>query len=139
MKLWICSGDMKAMYLNIPRKRAHNRVVKMWIDTYGKVLADLVRDLLEVSDDYLFAEFQGRYFFQHGGLAMGVPAAPDVAQLYCAFEESTAEQFKNDNILHYRRYIDDILVILIAEDKTSTMEQLKDLSFDLLEFIWEVD
>ena len=138
-KLWLCSGDVKAMYPNIPRKRAHNRVVKMWIDNYGKLLSDLVRDLLEVSDDFLFAEFQGRYFYQHGGLAMGVPAAPDVAQLYCAFEESSAERFKNDNILLYRCYVDDILVILIEEDKTSAMEQLSDLSFDSLEVIWEVD
>ena len=80
-----------------------------------------MRDLLKVSDNYLFAEFQGRYFHQHGGLAMGVPAAPDVAQLYCAFEESTTERFKRDNILLYRRYIDNILVILIAEDITSAM------------------
>ena len=28
-KLWLCSGDVKAMYPNIPRKRAHNWVVKM--------------------------------------------------------------------------------------------------------------
>ena len=121
-KLWLCLGDVKAMYLNIHRKRAHNRVVKMWIDDYGKVLSDLVRDLLEVSDDFLFAEFQGRYFYQHGGLVMGVPAAPGIAQLYCAFEESTAERFKKDNILLYRRYIDDILGILIAEDKNSAMK-----------------
>ena len=138
-KLWLYSGDVKAMYPNIPRKRAHNRVVKMWIDNHGKLQSDLVRDLLEVSDIYLFVEFQGRYFHQHGGLAMGVPAAPDVAQLYCAFEESTAERFKKDNILLYRCYIDDILVILIAENKTSAMEQLSDLSFDSLEVIWEVD
>ena len=138
-KLWLCSGDVKAMYPNISRKRAHNRVVKMWIDNYGKLLSDLVRDLLEVSDVYLFAEFYGTYFYQDGGLAMAVPAAPDVAQLYCAFEESTAERFKDDNILLYRCYIDDILVILIAEDKTSAMEDLSDLSFHSLEIIWEAD
>ena len=138
-KLWLCSGDVKAMYPNISRKRAHNRVIKMWIDNYGKLQSDLVRDLLEVSDNYLFAEFQGRYFHHHGGLAMGVQAAPNVAQLYCAFEESTTERFKKDNILLYLRYIDDILVILIAEDKTSPMEQLSDLSFDSLEVIWGVD
>ena len=62
-KLWLCSGDVKAMYPNIPRKRAHKRVVKMWIDNYGKVLSDLVQDLLEVSGNFLFAEFQGRYFY----------------------------------------------------------------------------
>ena len=139
-KLWLCSGDVNAMYPNLSRKRAHNRVVKMWIDNYGKLQSDLVRDLLEVSDNYLFAEFQGRYFHQHSGLAMGsIPAAPDVAQLYCAFEESTAERFEKNNILLYQRYIDDILVILIAVNKTSAMEQLSDLSFDSLKVIWEVD
>ena len=70
---------------------------------------------------------------------MGVPAAPDVAQLHCTFEESTAEWFKNDNMLLYRRYIDNRLVVLIAEDKTSAIEQLSDLSFDSLEVISEVD
>ena len=104
-KLWLCSGDIRAMYPNILRKRAHTRVVKMWTDNYGKLLSDLVRDLLEVSDYYLFAEFQGRYIYQHGGLALGVPAAPDVVQLYCSFEESTAERFEKDNICHeYGRY-----------------------------------
>ena len=70
---------------------------------------------------------------------MDVPAAPDVAQLFCTFEESTAERFKNDNILLYRRYINDILVILVGECKNSAMEQLSDLSFESLEVIWEVD
>ena len=50
-KLWLYSGDVKAMYPNIPRKRAHNQVIKRWIDNYGMLLSDLVRDLLEVSDD----------------------------------------------------------------------------------------
>jgi hypothetical protein len=95
--------------------------------------------LLNAFDNLLFAEFQARYFQQTDGLAMGVPAAPDVAQLYCAFEESNEPAFKNTNILLFRRYIDDILVLLIAEDRASAMEQLSTLRYHKLEVIWEVD
>jgi hypothetical protein len=116
-KIWLFSGNLKAMSPNIPRTRAHNHLLKLWHDFYESAEEVPIRDLLNASNNFLFAEFQGRYFQQTDGLAMGIPAAPDVAQLYCAFEESNEPAFKNENILLFRYYIDDILVVLIADIK----------------------
>jgi hypothetical protein len=127
------------MYPNIPRSRAHNRVVKLWHDFYESAEEVPIRDILNALDNLFFAEFQGRYSHQTEGLTMGIPAAPDVAQLYCAFEESNEPAFKNTNIFLFRRYLDDILVVLIADDKASAMEQLSILCYHKLEVIWEVD
>jgi hypothetical protein len=70
---------------------------------------------------------------------MSIPAAPDMVQIYCAFKESNDTAFKNKNIVLFHRYIDDIFIILIADNEESTMKRLSTLHYCKLEVIWEVD
>jgi hypothetical protein len=66
---------------------------------------------------------------------MGIPAAPEVANLYMShFEESFA-----DNFPLYRRYIDDIFVLVEAPSKKEARKQLDVVQADGLTLTWSVE
>jgi hypothetical protein len=66
---------------------------------------------------------------------MGIPAAPDVANLYMAhFEDSFADRFPL-----YKRYIDDVFVLVKAPTRKDALEQLTVIQADGLELTWSVD
>jgi len=77
---------------------------------------------------------------QRDGLAMGMDAAPDIANLYAATYEH--ELFENEpvlrnNILLYWRYIDDIFTIVLAENLDACKSILRKLILPRLKLNWE--
>jgi hypothetical protein len=135
-RYWICTGDVTAMYPNIPRERAHQILGELMYDTTGDLAhKNLIIKLAQWSDNYLVFTHQNKIFRQTDGLAMGIPAAPDVANLYMAhFEDSFA-----GNFLLYKRYIDDVFVLVKAPTKKAAFEQLSVIKADGLELTWSVE
>ena len=81
-KSWLCTGDVVAMYPNIPRQRAHQILGDIARAACNEPeYVNLITKLAQWSDNYLVFEHKNRYFHQKEGLAMGMPAAPDVANL----------------------------------------------------------
>ena len=136
-KYWLATGDVVAMYPNIPRKRAH-AILREKVDTeeyYEDAVLELIEHLCNWSDNFLAFRHQNKIFYQKDGLAMGIPAAPDVANLYMAyFEDSFAGRFPL-----YKRYIDDIFVLVEAPTRKEALEQLDVVKADGLELTWTVD
>ena len=113
-KYWLCKGDVVAMYPNIPRARANQILGEIARDACSKPnYVNLITKLAQWSDNYLVFEHKGRYFHQKEGHAMGIPTAPDVANLYMShFEDSFANKF-----LIYTHYIDDVFCLVEADSK----------------------
>jgi hypothetical protein len=124
------------MYPNIPRERAHEILGKLAEKTH--VEADFVKKLLSWSDNFLAFRHQDKIFYQRDGLAMGIPAAPDVANLYMShFEDSFAT---NPRFVLYKRYIDDIFCLVKASSADEALDFCKaTVKADGLEFTWSVD
>ena len=140
-KYWLASGDVTAMYPNIPRARAHQIIGDLCaevdddIKDQGGNLAELVTKLAAWSDNFLVFNHNGKYFHQKEGLAMGIPAAPDVANLYMSYFENT---FAHSFVL-YKRYIDDVFVIVEAATRKEALEKLSVIKADGLTLTWSVD
>lgn len=67
---------------------------------------------------------------------MGIPAAPDVANLYCAYYEKS---FAGEFPLFYR-YIDDLITIVEAPTKDEATVKLQEtVVYEGLELTWEVE
>ena len=83
------------MYPNIPRQRAHHILGEIARAASAEPnYINLITKLAQWSDNYLVFEHKGRFFNQKEGLAMGIPAAFDVANLYMSyFEDSFANEF----------------------------------------------
>ena len=135
-KYWLCTGDVTAMYPNIPRQRAHAILSEtMTAATDDTREVQLVSKLAQWSDNFLAFRHQNKVFYQKDGLAMGIPAAPDVANLYMShFEDSFAGRFPL-----YKRYIDDVFVLVEATSYEAALKQLSVIQADGLELTWSVD
>jgi len=77
---------------------------------------------------------------QRDGLAMGMDATPDIANLYAAMYEHELferEPVLRNNILLYQRYIDDIFTIVLAENLDACKSILGKLILLRLKLNWE--
>ena len=69
---------------------------------------------------------------------MGVPAAPDVANLFAAYYESKFNRSFMNRCLLYKRYIDDIFVIIKADNREHAESLLREnVKFPGLKINWE--
>lgn len=82
----------------------------------------LVLQIMEQLFNNTFFIFEGKVFKQRNGIAMGTPAAPDLANAYLSdIEESFV---KDPNILFYKRFIDDGLCIVTHGYAPKVLEAL---------------
>ena len=134
-KYWLCTGDVTAMYPNIPRDRAHQILGVIAGRSCTAEPTKLIQKLAQWSDNFLAFRHGNKVFYQREGLAMGIPSAPDVANLYMSyFEDSFA-----DNFLLYKRYIDDVFVIVEAPTRKDALKALDVIQADNLTLTWSVD
>jgi len=69
---------------------------------------------------------------------MGMPAAPDIANLYAAWYEQRLPAAFKDRILLFMRYIDDIICIVLADDLDQCEQILGNYKIPGLKLNWEV-
>jgi hypothetical protein len=71
---------------------------------------------------------------------MGVPAAPDVANLFAAYYEKKFDKSFMNRCLLYKRYIDDVFVIIKADNREHAESLLREnVKFPGLKINWEFD
>ena len=116
-KAYLCTGDVAAMYTNIPTQGAHALIGNMFRRTTMRPgMIDAMMKCIDTANDHTYVSFQDRYFRQIDGLAMGSPCSPDVANLYTGeLERRRFAKYPNANVLMYVRYIDDIFMIVLAD------------------------
>lgn len=113
--LELYSADVEALYPNIDTKLGlelmHNFLTEIEWETEPKI-----NFLIQAMNFVLtqgFIHFQNRIFQQEDGAAMGSPMIPPYANIYMyMLERNTVIKYmKNDLIILYKRFIDDILII----------------------------
>uniref|UniRef100_A0A8C5PCD7 Reverse transcriptase domain-containing protein n=1 Tax=Leptobrachium leishanense TaxID=445787 RepID=A0A8C5PCD7_9ANUR len=108
--------DVRSLYTNIPHDRGCEAIRTMLLED-GEIKEEQVDYIVEgialILENNFFC-YDGQYFLQLMGTAMGSKVAPSYANLFMAQWEKT--WIKNnhewvDNIFNYKRYIDDIIFI----------------------------
>ena len=73
----------------------------------------MLRELLEVCVQKCIFKFDGEYYEQIDGVSMGNPLGPLFANVFMAnLEKNHMEQFEKLRVLVWKRYVDDIFVVL---------------------------
>jgi hypothetical protein len=148
-KVFICSADIGGFYTNVNIQDCSVRLRSLAREVYsdtdrGDEKAQLVTDLFHAQQDTLIFRVktlkENWLVAQRDGLAMGMDAAPDIANLYAATYEK--ELFENepvlrDSVLLYRRYIDDIFTVVLAENLDACKSILGKLTLPGLKLNWE--
>ena len=100
-KWYILTGDVVAFYPNIPLHLCLDYVNQMYLEYYWGHVQDhdaphnrrqqlIFKTALEVGNTKLLTQFQGKYYEQLRGLAMGVSDSPSLANLYGVHFESSS-------------------------------------------------
>ena len=154
-KRWyICTGDVVAYYPSIPIRPCTDIVLSLYEEYIGTlgVNNELLREfdedvLLElelftrcllVGNTHLITQFQGKYFEQLRGLAMGVASSPDLANAYGWYFERKCEILQDARMAFYGRYIDDCLAIVYASSETEARSLVSQITFDDCVIEWDV-
>jgi hypothetical protein len=145
---FIVTGDVVAMYPNIPIERCLNIVAEMYERfEYGDQGAQTTEELREmeiflrcllVGNKDLICKYDGQYYRQLQGLAMGVADSPDLANLYSAYDEQQARLLEDPIIAFYGRYIDDCIAIVYASSEENALSYVSShVRFESLQITWD--
>jgi hypothetical protein len=109
-KVWLITADVEQLYPNIPLKEALMVTAKQLRTHYpdkGEVLVKMLEWIL-LKNTFTF---DGKTYLQINGVATGSPVAPSVANIFMTHIEVSVTKAWEDELLIYKRYIDDILII----------------------------
>ena len=119
--LYMASLDVDSLFTSIPLDETIEIAVTELFqerDTIKNLNKDDFRKLLELATKESCFLFDGKYFRQTDGVAMGNPLGPTMANIFmCNFErkwlDSCPAEFKP---VYYRRYVDDTCVLFKKEE-----------------------
>jgi len=140
--VWLVTGDVKAMYTNIPPAEAISVVGDLLSEKRKGKRSNTAQDITTLLEFVLrnncFSYLEDTYI-QNSGLAMGTACAPSVANLYCASHETRLARerpFLNFSVKFYGRYIDDIFLIFEGTEE-KLHEFFQYWKIPELEIAWE--
>lgn len=111
------TADASSLYTSIPIEEALKYISIMITDhPLAKWIIDGLRLVMKLN----FFEFDGKFYKQLRGTAMGTPVAPSFASLYLGYyEEHVLLPTFKQNLVYYKRYIDDMIVFWNPLDSPS--------------------
>jgi hypothetical protein len=146
-KLYLVTADIEGFYTNVPIEKCRSCLCQMLDDKYGhtrsgRVKRDFIIELFDVQQKTLImkAQIDGQWHFvrQTDGLAMGMSAAPDIANLFAAFYEKRFHPEFYEKCLIFKRYIDDIFLLISAENLEDLDRLLGYYKIPGLKLNWEI-
>jgi hypothetical protein len=105
----LIAADVQSLYTSIPLEAVAQSI---WYFIQGNSLRNnIIKALLIILRNNFFT-FDGKMFQQKIGIAMGTPAAPQIANLFVAYWEETRILPKvQEHLIFYHRFIDDVFAI----------------------------
>lgn len=144
--VWIVTGDVESFYTNVDVDGTLS-VLREGLESLeleGEVDPQATRDLIEVVMATNCFSFNGKFFHQRQGIAMGTACAPAFANCNLGVSEILVEDIVNcrshtSGLVLYARYIDDIFLVFKGK-KAACESFLENLSSSLKPFTisWEI-
>jgi hypothetical protein len=126
-ELKLASLDISNVYTNIPTKDLINIINN--ICKNHNIEDTITREIISITNLIITQNHfssQDKTYVQNNGLAMGVPTSSILSEIYLQFLENTKifDILKEEKIIGYFRYVDDILIIY-NENITDVNQVLK--------------
>ncbi|KAK6525084.1 hypothetical protein TWF694_011915 [Orbilia ellipsospora] len=113
--IWIVTGDVQSFYTNVPIDSTSQKLGKLMGNRELEgIRTSRIKDLLDIVMYVNCFEFNGKYYRQVEGVAMGTSCAPAFANLSLGLLEmstSIVDKIGPVGLQFYARYIDDIQLI----------------------------
>jgi hypothetical protein len=150
-KTFIFTADISGFYTNVKLENVRTILPELLKQEFlGIEHSDLkvkfIMELFEVQQQDLVFKVvnngEEQFWEQHNGLAMGVAASPDIANLYAAYYEKFGlftSSFIRNRCLLFKRYIDDIFGVIVASSLDDAKRLLdENITYPGLKVNWEV-
>jgi hypothetical protein len=149
-QFFIITGDVVAFYPNIDAKKCFEIAHKLHEEHLNTLdiadATDLPKDLaakilifskcMTVANENLITMYDGKYYKQKRGLAMGIACAPDLANLYGFWFERILKITEHPLIPFYGRYIDDVFAIIYASSEAEAINIISQVKYDNCTIEW---
>ena len=138
------SFDIDSLFTNIPLNETIDICVKKLFGRkrkYKNFTKDEFRQLLELAvKDSLFL-FNGKYYIQLDGVAMGNPLGPTLANVFlCYWEEKWLDKCPKQFLpLFYNRFMDDTFVLFSSEDHVKKFHKYLNSRHENMNFTFECE
>ena len=111
----LASIDVTSLYTNIVHKEGIECSVSALQQSYGvdpdQPPPEVIGEMINIILTNNVFEFEGQYYLQLQGCAMGTKCAPAYASIFMGHVERTLQAMAGDKVLLWRRFIDDIFLI----------------------------
>ena len=139
----ITSYDVKALFTSVPIEPSI-KIIKQHLEKDKELhqrtsmSVHHIIMLLEFCLKNTHFVFQGRFYEQTEGAAMGSPLSPIIANLYMeAFEEKAISTLPSPPSL-WRRFVDDTFVIIKKTQKESFISLINSIDENIQFTIWKI-
>ena len=97
-----------------------------------------LKKLLEFATSGTYFLFQGTFYDQIDGVAMGSPLGPVLANLFMGYYETIwLNTFREGEIIFYRRYVDDIICLFNCESDADKFFEFLNSQYPNVNFTFE--
>ena len=138
------SFDIDSLFTNIPLDETIDICIRKLFGRKRKFKGFSKADFKEmlqlaVKDSLLI--FNGKYYVQRDGVAMGSPLGPTLANVFlCYWEEIWLQKCpKRFAPMYYKRYVDDTFVLFSSEDHVKKFDKYLNSRHNNMSFKYEVE
>ena len=114
----LISHDVWSLFTSIPLKKTIDIAINLLFEHNpgSNIAKDELKKLFEFTTSGTYFLFQGMFYDQTDGSAMGSPVGPLLANLFMGYQETMwLNSFRECEIILYRRYIDDMICLFNCE------------------------
>lgn len=140
-KYILVTADIQSMYLDLPIGVCKRNCMEFFtryknVTNFPFPISEpQLKQLLNLSLDYSFLEFENEFYYQHKGIQMGNSSSVSIANITAAVE---LMNMTREEIVFMGRFIDDILKIIDVTDIVDIDSWLKQLfTHSFLKFTYE--
>ena len=110
----LISGDFDSLYNNIVLEEALDLICEFIKDKFVSIHINIFafREILKIVFNFNIFKYKNTFYKQIKGIAMGSKCGVSVANIFLYVFERSFLQIHKPSILFYKRYIDDIFIIL---------------------------
>ena len=143
--LFMSSFDVDSLFTNIPLDETIEICVKKLFGKNKRKFKGFTRaefrQLLQFAVKDALILFNGKYYLQKDGVAMGSPLGPTLANIFlCHWEEVWLNNCpKQFSPIFYRRYIDDTFVLFSSKDHVKKFHEYLNSRHKNMSFTYEIE
>ncbi|XP_062711099.1 uncharacterized protein LOC134289353 [Aedes albopictus] len=118
----IISLDVVSLFTNVPRELVRKSIIDRWSEIITEINLDLFIEIVDLCMDASFFRFEGQYYRQVFGTAMGSPLSPILADIALDTVIDKAMSSLPFPIPILKKYVDDIFMAIPTDAKELVLD-----------------